>query len=76
MSLILRICDFCIHLLDEKLKFLLNSNSSDNIPDDVHRKVFEIEKVYPMQASENDKQDIHLFVNVQNYEWIVIRNNK
>ena len=57
-KLILRICDFCglPSTRRKARKFLLNSNSSDNIPDDVHRKVFEIEKVYPMQASENDKQ--------------------
>ena len=57
-KLILRICDFCglPSTRRKARKFLLNSNSSDKIPEDVHSEIFEIEKVYPMQASENDKR--------------------
>jgi hypothetical protein len=57
-KLILRICDFCglPSTRRKARKFLLNCNSSDKIPEDVHSEIFEIEKVYPMQASENDKR--------------------
>ena len=57
-KLILRICDFCglPSTRRKARKFLLHTGSARHIPDDIYRKVFEIEKVYPLQKSENDEQ--------------------